>query len=86
MTRIVDERFPQLTGWIRHQGWIEIGSDEFSSSFIRVLDPGGMVWEGAAQYPLLDDALHAAEQAITAWMHRQGMDPYPVSGDDPTGG
>jgi len=44
----IDQRYPQLTGWIRHQGWVEVGQDDFSSSFIRVLDPGGMVWEGEA--------------------------------------
>jgi hypothetical protein len=41
------------------------------SPFIRVLDIGGMIWEGAEEYPTLDNALQAADQAVTTWMRQQ---------------
>jgi hypothetical protein len=72
----LDDRYPTLSAWVRHQGWIEIGHDEYSTSFIRVLDPGGMVWEGAPAYGAIDEALAAAEEGIRRFMRRQGMLPF----------
>ncbi|HLL47357.1 MAG TPA: hypothetical protein VK399_11650 [Longimicrobiaceae bacterium] len=46
------------------EGWIEIGRDDFSRSFVRALDIGGMVWEGAEEYDSLDDALRALDDGI----------------------
>jgi hypothetical protein len=40
-------------------------------SLIRVLDEGGVVWEGGASYPSLDEALRDAELAVTRWMQDQ---------------
>src|SRR5438045_3809237 len=37
--------YPHLEAWVYEQGWIEIGTDQYSRSFIRILDSGGMVWE-----------------------------------------
>ena len=37
-------------------------------SLIRVLDEGGVVWEGRASYPSLVEALRDAELAVTRWM------------------
>jgi hypothetical protein len=61
-----DDRFPNIAAWSQ-DGWIELGRDDFSRSFIRVLDIGGMVWEGAEQYDSVDAALHAADAAIAKW-------------------
>ena len=52
----VEQAFPHIARWVTSQGWIEIGSDGYSRSFVRVLDEGGMVWEGAETYPSLDAA------------------------------
>jgi hypothetical protein len=38
-------------------GWIDIGHDDMSQSFVRALDEGGLVWEGQEDYATLDDAL-----------------------------
>lgn len=64
-----DERFPNIAGWIR-DGWIEVGRDEYSRSFIRVLDIGGLVWEGEEEN--VDEALSAAEAGISAWLEENG--------------
>jgi hypothetical protein len=45
-------------------GWIEIGQDDEPRSFIRVLDEGGMIWEGKSKYKSLDDALNDLEKAL----------------------
>ena len=60
----LDERYPSLSAWINGGGWIEIGSRDYSNSFIRVLDTGGMLWEGEIRYASLDDALDAADMAL----------------------
>lgn len=44
-------------------GWIEIGQDDDSQSFIRTLDMGGMVWEGKPKYKTVDAALDDLEAA-----------------------
>lgn len=67
----IERTYPRVTQWVKTQGWIEIGQDDYSRSFIRVLDEGGMVWEGGEMYASLDDALQAAEQGIEAWMREQ---------------
>jgi hypothetical protein len=61
--------YPNIARWIREEGgWIELGSDEFSSSFIRVLDLGGMVWEGKTSYSTIDAAFADAEAGIAEWL------------------
>ncbi len=54
-------------------GWIEIGRDDFSQSLIRVLDSGGMIWEGQDNYASLDAALRAADAAIAVWFEDNGF-------------
>jgi hypothetical protein len=61
---IVDATYPHLAAWVYERGWIEIGQDHYSRSFIRILDEGGMVWEGATRYASLDAALRAADMAL----------------------
>ena len=52
------------------QGWIELGQDEYSSSLVRALDEGGMVWEGSANYGTLDEAFDALETDLAEWMEQ----------------
>jgi hypothetical protein len=60
-------RHPNLADWITGGGWLEIGYTEMTDSFVRVLDIGGMVWEGKASYKSIDAALQAAERAVVRW-------------------
>ncbi len=60
------ERYPNITGWVK-DGWIEIGRDGHSTSFVRVCDEGGMVWEGGTRHRSMDKILQEAEQAIARW-------------------
>jgi len=52
-------------------GWIEIGHDDMSRSFIRALDIGGLVWEGETNYATLDEALAALDKALAACQARR---------------
>jgi hypothetical protein len=74
MTDFAEREYPYVAKWVKTFGYIEIGHDDFSRSFIRVLDIGGMIWEGAPSYPTLDDALQAADDTIRDWLIEQGFE------------
>jgi len=60
--------YRHLWRWVGESGTIEIGHCPHTSSFIRVLDEGGMVWKGRRSYRTLDAALADAEADVTRWM------------------
>ena len=59
--------YPNISAWVSEGGWVEIGDEVQTGSFIRALDEGGMVWEGAKKYRSVDDALQALERGIAEW-------------------
>jgi hypothetical protein len=61
------KRYPNIAGWIK-DGWIEIGRDGHSTSIIRVLDEGGLIWEGGTRHRSMDKILQEADDAIADWM------------------
>jgi hypothetical protein len=67
MAALFEECYPNIAAWVQ-DGWIEIGHDSNSGSFIRVLDEGGLVWESDKPYTSIDQALADAEQAIAKWL------------------
>ena len=66
--RSLESQYPNIALWVNERGWVEIGPDEFSTSFVRALDEGGLVWEGNDEYASLDDALRALDAAIAEWI------------------
>ncbi len=61
-------KYPNISDWLE-DGTIEIGRGEYgSSSFIKVIDEGGLVWEGKERYATLDEAFDDTEKAITDWL------------------
>jgi hypothetical protein len=64
----LEELYPHIAPWVQAHGWIEIGYDDYSRSFVRALDIGGMIWEGQEHYPTVDEALQALERALAEWM------------------
>jgi hypothetical protein len=60
------EKYPNIADWIR-DGWIEIGRNGYSTSIIRVLDEGGLIWEGGTRHKSIDEILQEAEDAISDW-------------------
>jgi hypothetical protein len=63
---------PNITRWVKTHGWIEIGQDNYSLSFARALDEGGMIWEGGNDNETLDQVFETLEQGIAGWMKDQG--------------
>jgi|GEM_PF-747955 len=63
-SRMLENAYPHIAAWVDGGGWIELGQNEYSRSFIRILDTGGMLWEGTTRYISLDALLHAAEEAL----------------------
>jgi hypothetical protein len=70
---VFDNVVPHLSRWVQEYGWMEIGYDEYSQSFIRILDIGGLIWESTERYLTVDAALHAAEAEVARWMREQGF-------------
>lgn len=68
MTNSLGEAYPNIARWIEAYGWVEIGRDEYSISFVRALDEGGMVWEGSDDYETLDAAMQALETGLAEWI------------------
>ena len=64
------ESYPTIVLWIEKQGWIEIGSDEYSSSLVRAFDPGGMVWESDSAIDSIDEALKELEKELKKWFKK----------------
>ena len=60
-----EDTYPHIAEWVQDHGWIEIGHDEHSTSFVRALDIGGLVWEGS-----LDEAFQDLEAGLTEWMRQ----------------
>jgi hypothetical protein len=70
--KVFAETYPHIERWLDEQGWIEMGQDEYSSSFVRAIDPGGLVWEGKDTYRTTDAALHDMNKALGKWWEENG--------------
>ena len=73
MAQSFESTYPTIARWIQEYGWIEIGQDDMSQSFVRALDEGGLVWEGQEDYATLDAALQDLENGLAAWIREQGL-------------
>jgi hypothetical protein len=63
-----ERSYPNIAAWVSNGGWVEIGYMEYTDSFIRALDEGGMIWEGKSKDEGVDYALKALDQGIAEWM------------------
>ena len=61
------EKYLNIANWIKG-GWIEIGRDGHSMSIIRILDEGGLIWEGGTRHKSMDAILQEAEAAVADWV------------------
>ncbi|MFK7946347.1 MAG: hypothetical protein AB8G11_02065 [Saprospiraceae bacterium] len=64
INKMFSENYPNIDWWINTQGWIELGTDNNSDSWVRILDTGGMYWEDETS-DSLDDALRAADKWLS---------------------
>ncbi len=61
-----EKSYPYLHLFVSYQGWIEIGPDEYSDSWVRIIDEGGMRLE--EDEDTLDVSLAKAEAWAKEWM------------------
>lgn len=66
------DAYPHLIRWVTTHGWIEIGEDDDRHSFVRVLDSGGMVWEGGEFDTPLDEVLRTVDTALIGILREIG--------------
>jgi hypothetical protein len=62
-----EQTYPALSRWVQGAGWLELGRVDWSPSWLRVLDEGGLVWEGGTAAETLSAALAEAEAAVAQW-------------------
>jgi hypothetical protein len=67
MVTSFDELYPNIAWWIQGAGWMELARDDYRKSVVRVLDIGGMLWEGTEPYDSPGDAMDKAESFIAQW-------------------
>ena len=65
-----EQIYPNIAEWVNSYGWIEIGDDGQSSSCVRALNEGGLVWEDNGD-ATLDEVLKACESFLA-----EEMSPY----------
>lgn len=61
-----EKAYPQLDLWLKERGWVEIGADENSDSWIRIIDEGGLVWE--SEEKSLNKSLKSVELFLKSYM------------------
>ena len=66
-----EQAYPHVTRWVKDYGWIEIGHDELSPSFVRALDEGGLIWEGDDATEDLDGVLRALDRVLAEWIRER---------------
>ena len=59
------KNYPNVDWWVNTQGWVELGSDDYSNSWLRILDEGGMCWEDKDSSSL-DEALSEADRWLSS--------------------
>ncbi|MCS3632642.1 hypothetical protein GGP55_003262 [Salinibacter ruber] len=65
--------YPNIAWWTQSgRGWIELGRDEYRSSTVRVLDIGGLLWEGDDEYDSSGEAMAEADNFIRQWRIENG--------------
>jgi hypothetical protein len=76
MATSFEKSYPHIAHFVDAIGWIEVEYDDESplTSFIRAIDPGGMVWEGKDAYQTLDEAFQDVEEGLARWMREQGIE------------
>ena len=68
-----EDKYPFIAAWVQ-DGTIEIGYNDYDDVFMRVIDPGGVVWESNKIYTNLDEAFAEMNLAIEQWCNENGIE------------
>ena len=64
--------YPHIAEWASSYGWIEIGAHDYSTSLVRALDEGGMIWESSADDATLDEVLETLDTFLAERLTQYG--------------
>jgi hypothetical protein len=56
-----EQLYPNIAEWVNSYGWIEMGDDGQSDSFVRALNEGGLVWADDDNDATLNEVLKACD-------------------------
>ncbi|MFC1878579.1 hypothetical protein ACFLZW_01575 [Chloroflexota bacterium] len=59
--------YPKIAEFVKTQGRVELGQDEFHHSLLRARDADGLVWESKPAHIKPDQALLALEEELAGW-------------------
>jgi hypothetical protein len=79
MAQELDATYPTVARWVMEYGWIEIGQDDMSRSFIRALDEGAWSGKGRPITLPLHPATHDGRRLLALEL------PQHSTGDDELG-
>lgn len=68
-----EQTYTHTARWVKSYGWIEIGADHYSTSLVRALNEGGLVWESKEDDTSLNETLNALESFFGAQDERIRM-------------
>ena len=63
-----EQIYPNIAEWVNSYGWIEIGAAHYTSSLVRALNEGGLVWEDNDDDATLDEVLEACDTFLAGEM------------------
>ena len=63
-----EQIYPNIARWVTSYGWIEIGSDLYSSSLVRAFDEGSTVWESNDDDTSLNEVLRTLDLILAQRM------------------
>lgn len=69
-----ESRYPHIAAWIGMEGYVEIGHEPNTDSYVRALDEGGMVWSGGHRDGSLEDWLQALDAGLADFMEAEGIE------------
>ena len=70
----LEDRFAVTWQWVKEQGTIQLGYDEYSKMFIQAFDPGGNCWDsGKQRFDSLEAALEALELGLSEHCQERGL-------------
>lgn len=72
--QLFESQYPIIDQFVYELGWIEIGSNDMSDSFVRAYDEGGTIYEGKSSYPSIEVALKDLEKHLKANMTDRGYE------------
>jgi hypothetical protein len=67
----IEIAYPNVAGWVRGCGWIEVGDQDWQGFVVRALNGGGMIYEKEGCRTLAE-AMAALDSGLGKWFKENG--------------